>query len=155
MSNRTEANRANAQLSTGPRTQEGKQRSSLNALRHGLTGQIVVMPTEDLQAYQRHVASFVDDLRPKGPMESHLVQSLADTAWRLNRVASLEANCSPWPPPANPTPAPTPPATSQKKGETYTPSDDGFVFSEAEIAQARQARIREWRSNAAHRHASA
>jgi len=87
-----EINRANAQLSTGPRTQEGKQRSSLNALRHGLTGQIVVMPTEDLQAYQRHVASFVDDLRPKGPMESHLVQSLADTAWRLNRVASLEAN---------------------------------------------------------------
>jgi hypothetical protein len=43
-------NRANAQLSTGPRTPAGKQRSSLNALRHGLTGQIVVMPTEDLEA---------------------------------------------------------------------------------------------------------
>ena len=45
---RTEINRANSQHSTGPKTAAGKQRSSLNALRHGLTGQIVVMPTEDL-----------------------------------------------------------------------------------------------------------
>ena len=42
-----------------------------------------------------------------------------------------------------------------KKGETYTPSDDGFVFTEAEINQARQARIRQWRSNAASRYAAA
>ena len=47
---RDEVNRANALLSTGPKTEEGKQRSSLNALRHGLTGQTVVMPTEDLLA---------------------------------------------------------------------------------------------------------
>jgi hypothetical protein len=39
--NRTEINRANSQHSTGPKTQAGKQRSSLNALRHGLTGQLV------------------------------------------------------------------------------------------------------------------
>ena len=52
--NRAEINRENAQHSTGPKTEAGKKQSSLNALRHGLTGQIVVMPTEDLAAYQLH-----------------------------------------------------------------------------------------------------
>jgi hypothetical protein len=89
---RIEINRSNAQHSTGPKTAEGKQRSSLNALRHGLTGQIVVMPTEDLDAYQLHLESFTDEYNPEGATEAHLVQALADTSWRLNRVAALETN---------------------------------------------------------------
>src|SRR5258708_2875161 len=89
---RAEINRANAQHSTGPKTPEGKQRSSQNALRHGLTGQLVVMPDEDLQAYQHHLASFIDEYDPQGAAEDHLVQSLADVSWRLNRVAALETN---------------------------------------------------------------
>jgi hypothetical protein len=90
--NRSEINRANAQHSTGPKTAEGKKQSSLNALRHGLTGQIVVMPTEDLQAYQLHLKSFTDEYSPAGATEANLVQALADTSWRLNRVAALETN---------------------------------------------------------------
>jgi len=89
---RAQINRANSQHSTGPKTQAGKQRSSLNALRHGLTGQIIVLPGEDLEAYRRHVDSFIDEYHPKGATETHLVQSLADTAWRQNRVAALENN---------------------------------------------------------------
>jgi hypothetical protein len=89
---RAEINRANAQSSTGPKTPEGKQRSALNAIRHGLTSQIVVMPTEDLRAYQLHLQSFTDEYRPEGATEAHLVQALSDTAWRLNRVAALESN---------------------------------------------------------------
>jgi hypothetical protein len=90
--NRAEINRNNSQHSTGPKTEAGKQRSSLNALRHGLTGQIVVMPTEDLRAYQLHLTSFTDEYNPKGATEANLVQALADTSWRLNRVAALETN---------------------------------------------------------------
>ena len=90
--NRTQINRANAQHSTGPKTDAGKKKSSLNALRHGLTGQIVVMPAEDLQAYQSHLESFTDEYDPQGATEANLVQALADTSWRLNRVAALEAN---------------------------------------------------------------
>ena len=57
------ANRDNATHSTGPRTPEGKARSSLNATRHGLTGQTVVLPNEDLQIY----ASFCKDFfNPRG-----------------------------------------------------------------------------------------
>ncbi len=89
---RRQINRANSQHSTGPTTEAGKKKSSLNALRHGLTGQIVVMPTEDLEAYQAHLKSFTDEYNPKGATEANLAQALADTSWRLNRVAALETN---------------------------------------------------------------
>src|SRR5271166_1673205 len=92
MSAQPEINRANSQHSTGPKTEAGKQKSSMNALRHGLTGQIIVMPGEDLEAYQQHVKSFTDDLQPVGAVETNLVQSLADCSWRLNRVALFENN---------------------------------------------------------------
>jgi hypothetical protein len=90
--NRAEINRENAQHSTGPKTEEGKRKSSLNALRHGLTGQIVVMPSEDIEAYQHHVKSFTERYQPKTTVESNLAQFLADTAWRLHRIAALETN---------------------------------------------------------------
>jgi hypothetical protein len=89
---RTETNRANAQHSTGPRTSAGKQRSSLNALRHGLTGHVIVLPSEDHAAYENHTRRLFDDLQPKGALEEQLVQSLSDTSWRINRVAALETN---------------------------------------------------------------
>jgi hypothetical protein len=92
MSSSTAINRANAQHSTGPKTEAGKQRSSLNALRHGLTGHIIVLPSDDLAAYQQHIQSFVDEYHPKGATETQLVQSLADCAWRQNRVSALENN---------------------------------------------------------------
>jgi hypothetical protein len=92
MSANPEINRANAQHSTGPKTEEGKQRSSLNALRHGLTGQIVVMPGEDMAAYHLHLHSFTTEYQPKGHTEATLVQLLAETTWRLHRVAALETN---------------------------------------------------------------
>jgi len=88
---RAAVNAGNAQKSTGPRTEAGKQRSSLNALRHGLTGHVVVLPTEDLTAYQSHLKRFVDQFQPKGALEDQLVQSLGDTTWRLNRVPATEA----------------------------------------------------------------
>jgi hypothetical protein len=50
------------------------------------------MPTEDLHAYQSHLESFTGEYHPQGATESHLVQALADTSWRLNRVAALETN---------------------------------------------------------------
>ena len=90
--NRTDINRKNSRHSTGPKTHEGKKKSSMNALRHGLTGQVVVMPTEDLKLYQSHLKTFEDEYAPKGATEQHLVQALADTSWRLNRVAALETN---------------------------------------------------------------
>jgi hypothetical protein len=199
-------NRANSQYSTGPKTPEGKQRSSLNALRHGLTGQVVVMPTEDLEAYQSHLESFTGEYNPKGATEANLVQALADTSWRLNRVAALETNLLTLGIASDLSPLPGAPQQirdamsivaalesqskalsnlslhSQRlsrqfertvaqlrdlqktrlskekhdlenlldimemyesKGETYRPSEDGFVFSQTEINESIRTRNRE------------
>jgi hypothetical protein len=86
------ANQANAQLSTGPRTEEGKERSSLNALKSGLTGRTVLLSTEDTAAYERHVAHFFAFYEPVGDEETVVVQRMADTRWRLDRCANLENN---------------------------------------------------------------
>src|SRR4051794_39387842 len=84
------ANRANAQLSTGPTSEPGKAKSSLNAVTTGLTGRTVLLPSEDAVRYERHVAAYVKELSPVGVQESALVQSIADTAWRLDRIPGLE-----------------------------------------------------------------
>jgi hypothetical protein len=84
------ANRANAQFSSGPRTEEGKQRSSLNAFRHGLTGQIVIHTPEDQAAFQKHCEAIREDLKPLGALETTLAQSIAEDYWRLNRARALE-----------------------------------------------------------------
>src|SRR6202035_3357582 len=89
---RAAINRANSQRSTGPRTEAGKQRCKLNALRHGLTGQTIVLPTEDHAAYERYAHSLLNECQPKGAIETQLVQSLIDNSWRLNRVAAVETN---------------------------------------------------------------
>lgn len=88
---RHRANRANALLSTGPRTSAGKQRSSRNALTHGLTSRSPILATEDPAAFQRHCRQFFDEYQPATATETQLTQELADTAWRLNRIPSLEA----------------------------------------------------------------
>jgi hypothetical protein len=76
---------------TGPRTAAGKQRSSQNALTHGLTSRSPVLATEDPAAYQLHSRQFFDEYQPATPTETQLTQELIDTAWRLNRIPQLEA----------------------------------------------------------------
>jgi hypothetical protein len=88
---RAATNRANSLHSTGPRTEPGKQRSSLNALRHGLTAQTAVLPNEDPAAYQRHIQQFLDEYAPATPTETQLVHEIANAAWRLRRIPLLEA----------------------------------------------------------------
>jgi hypothetical protein len=86
------ANRANAQKSTGPKTEEGKKRSSLNALRHGLTGQVSLMTDDDRAAHDAFSKGIIDDLKPVGAMELQLTQRIATDSWRINRLAAFEDN---------------------------------------------------------------
>jgi hypothetical protein len=87
-----EANRANAQKSTGPQTQAGKDRSRLNATRHGLTSQVTIMPEEDMEAFNQFILGLVATLEPANVMEQQLAQSYANYQWRINRAAAIEEN---------------------------------------------------------------
>ena len=85
------ANQSNAQLSTGPRTEEGKAKSCLNAVKTALTGRTALLPGDDAAEYQRHLTAFEEEFSPVGLRECELVQSIADTWWRLRRIPALES----------------------------------------------------------------
>ena len=87
-----EANRNNALRSSGPKTKEGRKRSSMNALRHGLTGQVTTMTPEDRAAHDQFSQALIRNLAPEGEMELQLAQRIATDSWRLNRASAVEDN---------------------------------------------------------------
>ena len=87
---RLEANRANAQQSTGPKPPEGKRRSSLNALRHGATGRILLLTTEEQTAYKNFADALATSLGATTPLELHFAHQIADAHYPLNRIKTVE-----------------------------------------------------------------
>ncbi len=85
------ANQANAQLSTGPRTPEGKARASQNALKHGLSARELVIPAEDKSAFEELHADYLAELKPRGVLETEFFNAIVHAAWNLRRVRALEA----------------------------------------------------------------
>src|SRR6185437_8862534 len=85
-----EANRRNALKSTGPQTDEGKQRASQNAIRHGLTAETVIIPLEDVDDYQAFEQAVTADYDAETAVERELILRLASLLWRLRRAASIE-----------------------------------------------------------------
>src|SRR6266567_1619953 len=85
-----EANRDNALKSTGPRTENGKQRSRRNALRHGFTAETVIEPLESPDEYRAFEGAIVSEYLPQTPVEQELVHRLASLFWRLRRATSIE-----------------------------------------------------------------
>jgi hypothetical protein len=86
-----EANRANSKRSTGPRTPIGKSRSSLNAVKHGLSAREIVVWDEDPLDFEKFRAEVKTDLSPVGIVQYELADQIAAQFWRIRRVARLEA----------------------------------------------------------------
>jgi hypothetical protein len=86
----TQANRRNASKSTGPATEEGKQRSRANALRHGLTAETVIGALEDAEDYKEFEAIITADYDAQSAVERELVLRLASLLWRLRRATTIE-----------------------------------------------------------------
>ena len=89
---RVEANRRNAQLSTGPRTPEGKARVAQNRITHALTGPShTILKGEDPGAYVGLLSTLMDEHGPVGETETHQVELMAHNQWKIRRAARLEA----------------------------------------------------------------
>jgi hypothetical protein len=82
-----EANRANAQKSTGPKTPEGKATVAQNAVKHGLLARTAVLHGEDWEEYTCFSEELLDELYPDGVMEQELADRVVDLSWRLRRAA--------------------------------------------------------------------
>ena len=87
-----EANRRNAIRSTGPRTDDGKDRSRRNAIRHGLSAETVIEIVEDLEDYRAFEAAVIADYDPLTAVERELVLRLASLLWRLRRASAIETD---------------------------------------------------------------
>jgi hypothetical protein len=87
-----EANRRNALQSTGPRTEDGKRRSRINAVRHGLTVETVIGSLEDAEDYKAFEAAIISDYCAETAVARELVLRLASLLWRLRRATAIETD---------------------------------------------------------------
>jgi hypothetical protein len=85
-----DANRRNAQRSTGPNTPEGKAATKFNSLKHGMTAVTAVLPHEDADSYSELRESFLDTYKPANAVEASLVETIANSYWRLLRARRVE-----------------------------------------------------------------
>lgn len=84
------ANKMNAKRSTGPRSKAGKDTSRFNALKHGLTANSVILPTEDEGEYRGFAAEMYEALQPKDATQAFLAEDAIACAWRLRRAHRAE-----------------------------------------------------------------
>jgi hypothetical protein len=87
------ASRRNSRKSTGPKSDEGKAKSSMNALRHGLRAQKVVLPDEEQADFDQLHAEIQDQYQPQNQSEQELVNLAAIAKWKLVRAEGVEADC--------------------------------------------------------------
>jgi hypothetical protein len=84
------ANRANAQLSTGPRSVEGKAASSRNSMKLGIYSESLIIPGEDPDALAELARSYEEHFQPVGPVEVGLLQTIIRSQWLKQRFARIE-----------------------------------------------------------------
>jgi hypothetical protein len=87
-----DANRRNAQKSTGPITEAGKAVAKFNALRHGMTAESAVLPYEDHLAYAMLREALLSHYAPANIAEELLVDVVANSYWRLLRARRVETS---------------------------------------------------------------
>ncbi len=87
-----ETNRANAQFSTGPRTEEGKAASSQNARKHGLTAKNLAIKPEDREEFDEMLSGYQTQINPIGAIEQTLFDEIVTAAWNLRRIRALECS---------------------------------------------------------------
>jgi len=86
------ANRAKALKSTGPRSPEGKLRSSQNVISHGLTdGNCIVIKGESRECFERLKQCFFERFQPSDPVTALQVEEMAVAKWRLRRLWTIES----------------------------------------------------------------
>src|SRR6266436_1637902 len=90
--NQVSASRANGARSLGPVTPEGKKRSSMNAVRHGLLARCVVLDNESRECFDQLLAQFLDCFRPANDVEFGMIEEMIAACWRQRRAWAIETS---------------------------------------------------------------
>jgi hypothetical protein len=85
------ANQANAQKSTGPKTEAGKQTASQNRRSHGLGGKFQVLPCEHQPEYEQLLQELDDEYHPRGASKALLIEQMAESSWTRHRALRLQS----------------------------------------------------------------
>jgi len=93
---KAQANRRNALKSTGPKTQEGKSAVRLNALRHVLRSEEILLRGEDEEALRELGERLRNELQPAGELENLLLDRIIAAYWRLLRLGRVETGIFAW-----------------------------------------------------------
>lgn len=88
---RSETARLNGAKSKGPKTPEGRRRSSLNALKHGLCSSSAVLSNESQARFNAHRDGYIARFSPADTVELDLVDQLVASSWRLRRALAVES----------------------------------------------------------------
>jgi hypothetical protein len=142
---KAQSNRRNAQMSTGPRTEEGKSRSRFNALMHGITASFTVLPNENAGAYEARLHGFMTDFQPRSAFEHYLTERAVKESWISDRamrahtahlanymtesMAEAEKQACP--------DSPLSDVLSNTNLYAFDPSDDGERYRQYEVTCAR------------------
>jgi len=89
---RAEASRINGAKSHGPKTEDGRRAASLNAVKHGITAETVVLPNESEEQYEAELRDYLQHFAPANKPEADLVLQLASAQWRLARYTAVETS---------------------------------------------------------------
>ncbi len=145
-----EANQRNAQLSTGPRTAEGRVIVSRNATKHGIFAAAPVLPGENADEWEAHRGGTVASLAPLGLLEVNLAERIALLLWRLQRLARYEAETvaagmedaevPALPPPKDPVPALFPPSQQPTREDQLRDLREELRTARRELAEVVAAR---------------
>src|ERR1019366_6360183 len=73
----------------GPGTAEGKQRSALNAMKHNLSGNHIVLQVHEYEEHQRMTARMLSDLKPITEPERQIAHKIIDLNFRINRISAI------------------------------------------------------------------
>jgi hypothetical protein len=84
--------RANGAKSHGPKTEAGRQASSMNAVTHGLYAKGVVLADESPEQHKEMLHAYIQQFQPQGPAELDLVQEMVNAKWRQRRLWAIETD---------------------------------------------------------------
>jgi hypothetical protein len=131
------ANRANAQLSTGPPSVEGKAASSRNSLKLGIYSESLIIPGEDPEALAELTRSYEEHYQPVGPVEVGLLQTIIRSQWLKQRYARIETEV------INARVAALPPDTKNPLGAAFI-EDSAHGNTLAKLARRQNSLERDW-----------